>query len=184
MQCLKAGANSLSVLHIVHRLFPKLDREGFLIMYKTYVRPHMEFCIQAWSPYLRRDIDHLERVQRQATKIVVGLRNLSYEARLNALGLTTLEARRMRGDLIEVYKLMSGKELVDWRIFFRPALTNHLRGHSKKIFVQHSRLLIRKQFFSQRVVSAWNSLPQSVVDATSTNMFKNRVDQYLGHGRY
>ena len=71
---------------------------------------------------------------------------------------------------------------MDWHVFFRPAVTNHLRGHNKRLFVQRNRLLVRSNFFSQRVVSEWNSLPQSVVDANSINIFKNRLDQYLRYG--
>ena len=76
---------------------------GQYTMYKTIVRPHLEYCIQAWRPYRKKDIDILERVQRRATKIIQKLRNISYEMRLKECGLTTLETRRLRGDQIEVF---------------------------------------------------------------------------------
>ena len=75
-------------------------------MYKALVRPHLEYCIQAWSPYLRKYIDMLEKIQRRATKLIPRLRDLRYEERLKECGLTTLETRRLRGDQIEVFKIV------------------------------------------------------------------------------
>jgi len=62
-----------------------------MILYKGFVRPHLEYAIQAWSPYLRKDIECLERVQRKTTELVQGYKNLSYVERLEKLHLTTLE---------------------------------------------------------------------------------------------
>ena len=103
----------------VRRNFRRLDKDDFLLIYKTYIRPRMEYCVQAWSPYLKKDIKCLEKVQRSATKMVHGLRRLSYEQRLRHLELTTLKERRIRGDLIETFKIMTGKESVDRSQFFQ-----------------------------------------------------------------
>jgi len=178
-QCIKAAGKARSVLAMVHRSFRRLDPEDFLLIYKTYIRPHLEFCVQAWSPHLSKDIQCIERVQRAATRLVPQLKYLSYEGRLDRLGLTTLERRRSRGDLIETYKLMTGKEKVFREQFFQIASNGHnTRGHSLKIAKQRTHLDLRKYFFSQRVVNEWNSLPQHVVDAPSTNSFKGRLDRY------
>ena len=120
-QCVRAAAKARSVMGMVRRNFRRLDKEDFLLIliYKTYIRPHMEYCVQAWSPYLKKDIKCLEKVQRSATKMVHGLRHLSYEQRLRHLELTTLRERRIRGDLIETFKIMTGKESVDRSQFFQ-----------------------------------------------------------------
>ena len=140
---------------------------------------YSKYCVQVWSPHLAADIQCLEKVQRAATKIVPGLKHLEYSDRLKRLGLTTLETRRKRGDLIETYKILSGKENIASNIFFELSdNVYNLRGHSVKISVKRSRLDVRKLFFSQRVVPHWNSLPEHVVTAPSTNTFKNRLDKH------
>jgi len=131
---------------------------------------------------LKKDIQLLERVQRKSTKLVQGFKKLSYKQRLEKLGLTTLEKRRERGDLIETYKLLTGKEKIDNNQFFqRTSQERELRGHSMKLFQQRSRLDVRKYFFSQRVVGPWNKLPQRVIDAPTVNSFKNRYDSFNRH---
>jgi len=177
-QCTEAASKANRVLGMVKRQFKELDKDSFLIIYKGFVRPHLEYAIQAWSPYLRRDIDCLEKIQRRATKMVKGFRNLTYEDRLRQLKLTSLERRRQRGDLIETYKILSGKEKVNPNCFFtldkKPYST---RGHALKLYTKRSRLELRRNFFSQRVVSHWNKLPESVVNAATVNSFKNRLDR-------
>ena len=85
-----------------------MSKELFVFLYKTYVRPHLEYCVQLWSPYYVRDIDNLERVQRRATKLVNEFTKLSYENRLKKLGIYSLYCRRQHGDLIETYKILNG----------------------------------------------------------------------------
>jgi len=179
IQCVRSAAKARSVMGMVSRNFKRLDKEDFLLIYKTYIRPRMEYCVQAWSPHLKKDIECLERVQRAATKRVQGLRHLPYEDRLVYLGLPTLQERRLRGDLIETYKIMTGKEAVNREHFFQLSSCEYnLRGRSMKLLKQRASLDVRKFFFSQRVVKEWNLLLQDVVDATSVNQLKNRLDKF------
>jgi len=164
-QCLLSAAKARKVTGMVRRNFRRLDCQDLLLIYKTYIRPHLEYCIQSWSPYLRKkDIQCLEGVQRAITKLVPALRKLDYRQRLQKLRLTTLETRRRRDDLIETFKIMTGKEKVSGEQFFHFSTIGYqTRGHSLKIAKQRTyRLDLRKHFFSQRVVNEWNSLPQHV----------------------
>jgi len=178
-QCAQASQKAMSVLGMIRRNFRRITVREFKILYNSYVRPHLEYCIQAWCPHLVSDITSLERVQRRATKLVQGLKNRPYQVRLKVLGLYSLEQRRLRGDLIEMYKILTGRENIDYSQFFTLAPSHHnTRGHSLRLYVSRSNLRIRQKFFSQRSVNDWNRLPQKVVDATSINNFKNRLDRY------
>ena len=70
--------------------------------------------MKVWYPHLKGDIDKIERLQRRATRISTGFEKLEYEDRLQRLSLTTLQDRRMRGDLIETYEVLSNRESIDW----------------------------------------------------------------------
>ena len=177
----KIAAKANSILGCVERTFSYMDCEMFKTIYKSLIRPHLEYACQSWSPYLKKDINLLEQVQRRATAIVPELTNLPYPARLKALGLTTLEDRRIRGDLIEVYKMTHGLTNIDPSQFFVFAPDNRgpsTRGHRFKLAVPHVRLDLRKYFFSVRVIKLWNNLPADVVNSTSVNTFKSSYDKY------
>ena len=74
------------------------------------MRSHLDSCVQAWKPHLKKDIEVLEKVQRRATRMVDGYRGMEYGKRLKRIGLTTLELRRERADLSEVFKILKGME--------------------------------------------------------------------------
>ena len=145
-------------------------------LYKSIVRPRLEYCIQAWSPYHKKDIEVLERVQKLATKMVDGYGNINYKDRLPLLELPSLEERRVRGDLIEEFQMLKGK--LDYSLFFKLSWDFKVRGHTYKIVKNSFRLDVWTNFFSNRVVNAWNELPQYVVDAETVNSFKARLDKF------
>ena len=178
-QCSAAASKANMALGLIKRTFPYLNKEIFLALYGVYVRPHLEYCVQVWSPYYRKDINTLERVQRRATKLVNHIRNWTYEDRLHYLGLFSLERRRKRGDLIETFKILKNIDDTDSDMFFQKANTTNLRGHSLKIFKQRSTKLCRRQFLSQRVVEDWNSLPGNVVESSTVETFKKRLDKFM-----
>ena len=99
---------------MIRKSFKFLNKHSVKLLYKSLVRPHLEFASSAWSPSLVRDKNELEKVQRRATKMVPELANLSNEKRSKSLGFTDLTTRRTRGDLIQIYKLMNKLEKVNF----------------------------------------------------------------------
>ena len=183
-QCRIAASKGNQILGMIRRNITYKEKSLIVPLYKAIVRPHLEYCIQAWNPYLRKDVDMLEKIQRRATKLIPGLRDLTYEERLNECGLTTLETRRLRGDQIEVFKILNGYENIDYNIFFEIKEGKITRGHNYTLVKKQSRLDVRKYSFSQRTINVWNNLSTDCVQASSVNMFKNRIDKYLVKAGY
>ena len=104
-QVTKSASKADSMLGMLKRTFVKRNEKIWKKLYTTYLRPHLEFGVSAWNPYLKKDINTLEKVQRRATKISPTIKNLTYENRLQALKLTTLKKRRIQGDLIQKFKI-------------------------------------------------------------------------------
>jgi ribonuclease P/MRP protein subunit RPP40 len=127
---------------------------------------------------LQKDIDLIAGVQRRATKLVVGMKEMSYEERLKFLDMTTLETRRARGDLIEVFKIMKGLEDVNKEKFFTMD-KRCTKGHELKIFKPNCRLDCRKYAFSHRIINMWNSLPSNIIACNTVYSFKRKIDAYL-----
>ena len=97
------------------------------------MKPHLEYCIQHWSLYLRKDVNALEAVQRRFTRLIPGMGGLSYEERLERLGLYPLEFRSIRGDLIKTYKLLRSIDRVDVERVFPLVGESRTRDHCLKV---------------------------------------------------
>ena len=139
-----------------------LGMEG-LRLYKALVRPHLEYCEKFWVPYPRKDVLALERVQRRFTRMIPGIKSLVYKERLRTLELYLMELGRMRGDLIETYRIMKGLDRVDVMKMFPLVGETRIRGHSLRVKGQPFGTEMRRNFFSQRATTPWNSLPQKTV---------------------
>ena len=183
-QCGIAASKGNQILGLIRRNITYKGKKLIIPLYKAIVRPHLEYCIQAWRPYRKKDIDTFERIQRRATKMIPELRYLSYEERLKECGLTILETSRLRGDQIEVFKILKGYENIDRNMFFSLKKDSRTRGHEVKLVKDQCRLDIRKHSFSQRTINEWNKLSTECVTASSVNMFKNKVDTYLRRAGY
>ena len=181
-QCAKAASKANLVLGQLTRGCTWRDPENLTNLYKVYVRPHLEYAQASWSPWSQADIQTLEQVQRRFTRQVSGIGSLPYEERLDRLGLTTLQARRDRGDMIETYKIITGKVDVQSSTWFSPlasrdgaASTRATNGHLNLARTE-AKSEIRQNQFSVRVVPKWNALPDLVKSQDTLNNFKNAYD--------
>ena len=164
-QCAKAVKKANSILGQMRRSFHYRDKDVWMRLFTTYVRPHLEFSVQAWSPWYVKDIEMLEQVQERAVNMVVGLRSTSYLDKLKELNLMSLQERRVRGDMIQTWKYLHGQNPGSG--LFGMAGDQHSRSsrHTTKpwnIARADAKLEIRKNFFTSRCVERWNSLPHSV----------------------
>lgn len=176
-QCQKAYTKASKVLGMIGRTFSYKSRDIMVRLYKSLVRPHLEFCISAWSPYFKKDKELLERIQHRFTRMIPGLRGLPYTDRLQSLGLWSLEERRNRADLLEVFRMYKGWSKISFDSMFTLSHVTVTRGHTAKITKNRCRLDSRRHFFSERVIDRWNRLPQHIIDSTTLNAFKSGLDR-------
>ena len=166
------------MLGIIKRNFKSVDKCSFKLLYISLVRSHLEYAHSVWNPHAVSLIKDIEKVQKRATKMVKGCKYLGYRERLISLQLPTLKYRRVRGDMIEVYKITHGH--------YDPVLCPSLcrnedgrtRGNSLKLKVERAKIDLRKFSFCVRTIATWNSLPDSVVLSESLNSFKKNLDEF------
>jgi len=166
------------ILGIIRRSFINITPNNFKKLYTSLVRPHLEYGSSVWHPHLKRDITAIEKIQRKGTKFIPSLRHLPYQDRLRQLHLPSLTYRRLRGDLIEVFKIFNHYS-TDPSELLHLYTQSRTRGHHLKLIKERNKTTIRNNSFSQRIVNNWNSLPQHIISAPSINTFKNRLDKYL-----
>ena len=158
--CAKAARTAQAVLGQITRAFHYRDRHTFVRLYKQYVRPHLEFSTQAWSPWTEADKEVLEKVQRRMVKMVSGLAGHLYEERLMELGLQTLEERRHQADMHMMHKIMHGGGGLSHNTWFVKASDSGRATRSAadplNVVVKNGRLDIMRKFFSGRAAELWN----------------------------
>ena len=175
--CVKKGNRMVGM---IKKTFSYMNQDMFLCLYKALVRPMLEYCTEVWNPYLEKDIKALENVQRRATKLVPNISKLSYDDRLRSLKLYPLRDRRLRGDMITVFKMMNGMVDINKDKIIplkTPPSGINTRSHNKQLKGSVVRTESRKSFFTQRIVLPWNTLSTDTINSTSVTMFKGRYDK-------
>ena len=175
-------ANKL--LGMVKRTFSFMDKELFLTVYKSLIRSVLDYGSPVWNPSTKKYRQLLENVQRRATKIVPELKELSYQERLKALNLPTLYYRRMRCDLIQLYKIISNIEDTNIDKFGLSFNDNNTRGHIFKLQKPRCSKSFRQQTFPIRCIDDWNALPENIVQSETVLKFKTELDKKWGGRRF
>lgn len=172
-KCIKKAKSTMAW---ISRVIIVKEKDTMLQLYKTMVRPHLEYCVQLWSPQPRHgnweSIMKIEDVQRQFTRQINGMGALSYKERLKELGLTTLLERRARGDLIETFKILNGFTNYGDQLF------RTSRSGYNILHPVGKRSNRQNDFLNTRVIEYWNKLPHSVKNSTSVEMFKSKLEAY------
>ena len=161
-----------------------IEIDTLFLVYEQYIRPHLEFAVPAWSPWLASEGQVLKKLQKRAIKMISGLTASTYEDRLAELDLLSLEACRVKYNLVQTFKIVHGFDRVDCSNWFTLVGNNPdrvTRGTSDPLNIVRSvhNLDLRQHFFSSRVVEHWNSLPSATKSAVSVSSFKELVIPYL-----
>ena len=160
------------MLGLIKRNFKHVTSPTFVMLYKSMVRSHLDCCCIVWTPDRKGDIEALEKVQKRATKMLPALKNLSYKDRLKACNISTLYII----DVSETFKILTGDALVSPTLITASSCIT--RGNNLRLQKNRFKYDLRKYCFTNRVVNIWNSLPNYVVYANTTNVFKNRLDKF------
>ena len=175
-QCSYAYGKANKMLGLIRRNIQHKNKGIMLKLYKSLVRPHVEYCSSAWYHYFKKDVELIEKIQHYFTRMLPDLKSKPYKERLQELGLWTLEERRNRSDMIEVFKVMKGLSTNSLEQLFETDVTSRTRGHSLKLVKNRFLTTLRQHSFSQRVISRWNSLDEKAVSEKTVNGFKKRLE--------
>ena len=177
---IRAKANILS--NTILRTFSPNNYTLIVNIFKMYIRPIVEYNTCSWSPHQKTNVKEVERVQKFFTRRLCQRANIpfsSYNDRLKKLRLESLESRRVKRDLIYLFKILHNHVDINFTDFFEFRNFNGhcLRRHNFYLVRRTpAKTLIRNNFYALRVVKIWNDLPADTVNSQSVSVFKNKLN--------
>ena len=176
--CVQVYNKTSRILGMLRRVFGHFTHKTLTFVMNTYLRPVMEYAIQAWAPWQQKDKELFQRIYHRATKSVIGLHAKTYEERIKILDLFDSNYRRIRGDLILMYNIQHSSDH-PLKSLFKPGSERVTRQHRFSVEVPSSRSNCRRHFFAVRVCFVWNSLPDSIVNSLTLESFKFALDHHM-----
>ena len=168
---------------MIKRSFSYLDKDMFTTLFKSIVRPHLEYANVIWHPAFKRQMINIEKVQRRATKLIPSLKSLPYEERLRTLNLPSLKYRQIRNDLIQTYKILNNIDNLKQEDFLTLS-TSNTRNANLKLYKEYAKTVTRSNFLPLRINNTWNSLSYETRSSENILQFKIGVDNDLSNLMY
>jgi hypothetical protein len=172
---LKAGRTA----NAIRRAFSLGARELLWPAFQYYVLPSLMYCSSVWSPYLQADVFAVEHVQRKFTKSIRGLRDATYQQRLQALNALSLVNRRIHSDMVLVYKAIHGLAGCSLQSLGLTLVTSNTRGNQRRLLHQRPSSRVHAGLFSCRAPREWNDIPIDIINSQSLTAFKNKLYSHL-----
>ena len=166
-------------LGIIGRVFKTRNMDTIIPLYKTFVRPILEYNSVIWSPYMEKYDHQIERIQMRMFKLMNNVRSLSYKEKLKKANLLTLRARRIKHQLMIAFKIKNNDMDLCFDDFFEENHFKKTRGNVLKLSLQKSRTKKYQNFFTCAIVKHWNKLKSSEIKVRTSNAFKASIRKYF-----
>ena len=162
------------------RTFKSRSKEVVLLLYKTYVRPKLEYSCALWSPHLIKDISAIESVQRTVTAKIEGMETSNYWERLSAIDMYSLQRRRERYQIIHMWKIYQNIIPNELNLVFYQTSREGVKCRRPKINLRNRRIsTLRNNFFTSVGPALFNVVPGPIKLSSSLNIFKSKLDKFL-----